>query len=97
MTDPIRWGIAGPGRMAAAIVPEFRLAGMSTPFVLESTCANHLSILNPEQVRHYQATINDKTCIGFTVCLCTNDDTTLDFHIDRARQPVEANGELEWF
>ena len=26
MTDPIRWGIAGPGRMAAAIVPEFHQA-----------------------------------------------------------------------
>ena len=26
MTDPIRWGIAGPGRMAAAIVPEFAAA-----------------------------------------------------------------------
>jgi len=26
MTDPIRWGIAGPGRMAAAIVPEFHAA-----------------------------------------------------------------------
>ena len=27
MSEPIRWGIAGPGRMAAAIVPEFRAAG----------------------------------------------------------------------
>ncbi|MFT3860268.1 Gfo/Idh/MocA family protein [Micropruina sp.] len=26
MTTPIRWGIAGPGRMAAAIVPEFHTA-----------------------------------------------------------------------
>lgn len=26
MTDPIRWGIAGPGRMAATIVPEFQAA-----------------------------------------------------------------------
>lgn len=85
------------GAVNRGLCTKFRLAGMSTPFVLESSCANHLSILNPEQVRHYQATINNKTRIGFTVCLCINDDTTLDFHIDRVRQPVESSGELELF
>jgi len=49
MTDPIRWGIAGPGRMAAAIVPEFHAArnaelvavGSRSPERAESFATSH--------------------------------------------------------
>lgn len=44
MTQPIRWGIAGPGRMAAAIVPEFSRAGNAELVAVGSRSAERAEV-----------------------------------------------------
>ncbi|MFT3833226.1 MAG: Gfo/Idh/MocA family oxidoreductase [Micropruina sp.] len=48
MTDQIRWGIAGPGRMAAEIVPEFRLAGNAELVAVGSRSAERAEVFATE-------------------------------------------------
>ena len=64
MTDPIRWGIAGPGRMAAAIVPEFRLAGNAELVAVGSRSAERAESFAtehdiPRWHASYDALVND--------------------------------------
>ena len=64
MTDPIRWGIAGPGRMAAAIVPEFRRAGNAELVAVGSRSAERAEVFATDHGvdrwhSSYQALVED--------------------------------------
>ncbi len=48
MTEPIRWGIAGPGRMAAAIVPEFHQADNAELVAVGSRSAERAEVFATE-------------------------------------------------
>ncbi len=64
MTDPIRWGIAGPGRMAAAIVPEFHRAGNAELVAVGSRSAERAEVFAtdhgiPRWHSSYEALVTD--------------------------------------
>ncbi|MFT4225688.1 Gfo/Idh/MocA family protein [Micropruina sp.] len=48
MTEPIRWGIAGPGRMAAAIVPDFHQADNAELVAVGSRSAERAEVFATE-------------------------------------------------
>ena len=48
MTEPIRWGIAGPGRMAAAIVPEFHQSDNAELVAVGSRSAERAEVFATE-------------------------------------------------
>lgn len=75
----------------------FRHSGMSTPFVLESTCAGHLQILDPARYSTFKVTINGSVRFDVLLCVCLAPDTTLDFRVDRDEAEEAAAGELEFF
>lgn len=84
----------GVNRGLAAV---FRHSGMSTPFVLESTCAGYLPMLDPTQGRLLKVAINDSVRFDIMLCTCVAAGTTLDFHIDRHQIEDTSAGELELF
>ena len=64
MSDPIRWGIAGPGRMAAAIVPEFHRAGNAELVAVGSRSAERAEVFATDHGvdrwhSSYQALVED--------------------------------------
>lgn len=64
MTQPIRWGIAGPGRMAAAIVREFHTAGNADLVAVGSRAAERAESFAtehgiPRWHASYEALVND--------------------------------------
>ena len=71
--------------------------GMSTPYMLESSCANYAAALEPEYVQRYEVAINDSMRFNLTYCLCAGADTSLDFRIDTYEAEEESAGELELF
>jgi hypothetical protein len=71
--------------------------GMSTPYILESSCANYASALEPQYLQRYEVAINDAMRFNLTICLCTGADTSLDFRIDTYEAEEESAGELEMF
>jgi hypothetical protein len=75
----------------------FRHSGMSTPFVLESTCAGYLKILEPTRCSTFRVTINGSVRFDLLLSICLASDTTLDFSIDRDEAEGSAAGELELF
>jgi hypothetical protein len=76
---------------------QFPHIGMSTPYMLESTCANYAAALEPQHLQRYEVTINDTMRFNLTICLCTGADTSLDFRIDTYEAEDESAGELEMF
>lgn len=75
---------------------EFRHVGMSTPFVVDATCANYLHILKPTATRSYEFVVNDFARYRLTICVCVASERKLDFNVDRTHQEEES-GELEFF
>ncbi len=75
----------------------FPYTGMSTPFLLEHSCLQYLSVLNPAHTQYIDMVINDTVRFGFTVCLCVNQESPLDLRIDKTVQEASSSGELELF
>lgn len=73
------------------------LVGMSTPFFLESTCAQYLSMLNPVREQSFEVVINDSVLFHFTLCICVANDAEVDFTVDRTIQEDVSQGALELF
>lgn len=71
--------------------------GMSTPYMLESSCANYATALQPQYLQRYEVAVNEAMRFNLTVCLCTGADTSLDFRIDTYEAEEESAGELELF
>ena len=64
MTQPTRWGIAGPGRMAATIVPEFHAAPNAELVAVGSRSAERAESFAtehdiPRWYASYDALVND--------------------------------------
>ena len=86
------------GAANRGLCAELQHAGMSTPFLLESSCARYLAALAPTRVKTYEVVINDAVRFDFTVCICVAQASTLDFDIDRTeKQETASSGELELF
>jgi len=85
------------GEVNRGLSTNFRHVGMSTPFVLENTCVNYLSILKPSQVSTFEVAINDAVHFEAIVCICVDSATSLDFKIDRLAHEETSSGELELF
>lgn len=86
------------GAVNRGLCAEFQHPGMSTPFLLETSCARYLSALAPTRVKSYEVVINDAVRFDFTVCICVANASTLDFTIDRTeKQELASSGELELF
>jgi hypothetical protein len=71
--------------------------GMSTPYILESSCVKYAAALDPQYLQRYEVLINDAVRFNLTICLCAGADTTLDFRIDTYEAEAESAGELEMF
>lgn len=71
--------------------------GMSTPFTLESSCANYVAALEPKYLQRYEVAVNGSAIFNLTLCLCAANDTSLDFRIDTYEPESESSGELELF
>jgi hypothetical protein len=71
--------------------------GMSTPYMLESSCANYAAALEPEYLQRFEVAINDSVRFNLTYCICASADTSLDFRIDTYEAEEESAGELELF
>lgn len=71
--------------------------GMSTPYMLESSCANYAAALEPEYLQRFEVAVNDSMRFTLTYCLCMGADTSLDFRIDTYEAEEESAGELELF
>ncbi len=86
------------GAVNRKLCTEFRHAGMSTPFFLDSSCASYISMLNPATTRSYEVVINEMPHFRLTLCVCVARDKTLDFNIEQSDDQEEsATGELEFF
>ncbi len=85
------------GEVNRGLAATFRHVGMSTPFVLENSCLNYLTILQPSQVQTLRVAINDAVNLDVVVCICLDSETDLDFRIDRSEQVEASSGELEMF
>lgn len=85
------------GAVNRGLRADFRHSGMSTPFVLESSCAQYVSILNPSQTHAFEVVVNDGVRFQLIVCTCVAGGANLDFDVDRSAQEEEVSGELELF
>lgn len=85
------------GAVNRGLSARFPHAGMSTPFPLESSCAHHLSLLNPAWTRVFAVEINQSVRYNLNVCVCVASGSTLDFDLDRSAQEDASSGELELF
>lgn len=85
------------GEVNRGLTRIFRHVGMSTPFILENSCLSYLSILGPSHVLTLKVVINDLVNFDVVVCICVDDETNLDFQVERAAQAEASSGELELF
>lgn len=76
---------------------EFRHVALSTPFVLESSCARFVSSLNCAHTRAIRVTVNGTAKINICIGICVARDTTLDFRLHATQTQDETHGELELF
>ncbi len=72
-------------------------SGLSTPFFLESTCAQYLSVLKPSNTHILDAVVNHKVHFRLTVCICAADDISIDFQVDQTAHEETTTGEMEMF
>jgi hypothetical protein len=75
----------------------FAHAGMSTPYVLESSCAQYLPLLEPDLTLHYAVQSGSSSRFNLAACLCVTSGTTLDFSLDLSAHEDASSGELELF
>jgi hypothetical protein len=85
------------GAVNRGLSATFWHAGMSTPLALESSCVQHVDILQPEQVSVSRIDIGTSVRFHLTVCVCPARGSTLDFDVDRTVATADAAGELELF
>lgn len=85
------------GTVNRRLVDYFPHVGMATPFVIESTCSNHLQMLNPSHVQAYEVQLAELAGYDLTLCLCTAPGSQMDFRVDRSEPEEESSGELELF
>lgn len=71
--------------------------GMSTPFILENTCLEYLSLLSSPEVRWFKVVINDSVCFNYILCVCIDNGASVDLNIDQSVQEDVSSGELELF
>jgi CheY-specific phosphatase CheX len=72
-------------------------SGLSTPFFLESTCAQYVSVLKPSHTHFIEALVNSVVRFKLTICICTAHDATIDFQVDMSKQAETSTGEMELF
>jgi len=75
----------------------FRHAGMSTPMLLDHSCAQYISMLDPTHVMQLEVVIEDSVCFDLTICICVGANVTLDFDVDRSSHQESGSGEIELF
>ena len=85
------------GEVNRGLTAEFRHSGMSTPFVLDGSCMEHVAALDPTYVKALEVSVNQSARFSVTVCACVDRETTLDFLVDRSATADESAGELELF
>lgn len=85
------------GAVNRGLSAKFRHVGMSTPFLLENTCASYVSIFKPTEVQAIEVAVGDTVRFQVLVCICVDNQTTLDFHVEREAHVEASSGELELF
>lgn len=85
------------GTVNRLISSENRLTGMSTPFVLETSCKAHIQRIHPEQTLIFNVKIGDAMKFDLVLCLCVSNGARLDFEVDLGSQEQTVGGELEMF
>lgn len=85
------------GAVNRSLCQQFRHVGMSTPFILESSCAQYLAMLEPSLTQVLSVSIDGAEWFRLTVCICTTEGITLDFATDEVVRDDAMNGELELF
>lgn len=71
--------------------------GMSTPFLLETTCKKHIQKIGPEQNLVLRVKADEAVEFELVLCICTAKGTTLDLE-PRPQETAETfSGELELF
>lgn len=75
----------------------FRHAGMSTPMLLDSTCAHYISLLNPTHVLRLEVRLDDSVRFDVMVCTCLSRNTRLDFSVAQSKHEEAESGELQLF
>jgi len=85
------------GAVNRSLSGRFPHAGMSTPFALESSCAQYCSLLNPSWTRVFAVEINQSVRYNLNVCVCVANNITLDFNLDQSMHNDVSSGELELF
>lgn len=85
------------GEVNRTLTAEFRHCGMSTPFVLDGSCLEHVALLAPTHTLTQEIVVNDALRFALTVCVCADAESSLDFRVDRSETTVESAGELELF
>ena len=68
--------------------------GMSTPNMIDSRCAEHLSLLHYGHLQHFALQL--QSGMRFRASLCVTEYQDLDFALEPPAQ-VESTGELEFF
>lgn len=85
------------GTVNRSVCSSFRHAGMSTPFILERSCAQYLAEINPSATQALAVTVNETVHFNVTICLCCAADTEVDFSVEETQLEEAESGELELF
>ena len=84
------------GAINRALGQQFLHLGMSTPYVLDSQCAQYLSTLNADFLSRHRIEINGAPMLHATLCLCTY--APLEFTVaPDSDTEMSGSGELELF
>lgn len=73
----------------------FPYVGLSTPNILEKSCADYINSLDVDYIRHFTIAINGVTLFHASLCIC--DYAELDFILDKTNEEDSSAGELELF
>jgi hypothetical protein len=71
--------------------------GMSTPFVLETTCKKHIQKIGPDQTLVFRVNAEDAVQFELVLCVCAAKGTTLDLALKPRAVEETFSGELELF
>ncbi|HEY6896141.1 MAG TPA: hypothetical protein VI279_02685 [Rhodocyclaceae bacterium] len=83
------------GAVNRGLGSEFKFTGMSTPFVLDSSCADYRSTLQPTEVQTFDIAINQAMRFSLQVCICVEAGVSLD--VRNFVTESAPSGELELF
>lgn len=85
------------GEINRGMAQRFPHAALSTPIVLEGSCADYTDLLAPTRVWRADVVVGGKALYALTACLCVDRGTELDFDLTPVDQDATATGELELF